>query len=230
MLKQNNLYIFCEPLLQIANALRFSDKNTSSFEKFNKQVQEKFFEFERNALEAKISSADVEQVKYALAAFIDEVILTSNQLFCSEWMGKSLQLQFFGEHLAGEGFFKRLEQLRQLGAEKIDVLEIYYLCLQLGFKGKYKEQNDEKLSALQVDLCAQIERVVNLSLSINAIDEVVVTKQTDWQMSYWILAGATAILICFIYFGYWIAIEKKIDHANYEIKYVYDDIARYAGG
>jgi len=38
-----------------------------------------------------------------------------------------------------------------------DILELYYVCLQLGFEGVYRLRGLEQLMALQVDLRSQID-------------------------------------------------------------------------
>jgi len=48
-----------------------------------------------------------------------------------------LQFRYFGVHLAGEGFFDRLEALRADVKANLEVLEVYHLCLALGFEGKF---------------------------------------------------------------------------------------------
>jgi len=75
--------------------------------------------------------------KFALAAFVDEIVLTNKFPLREEWEKYPLQLEYFGEHLAGNKFFDRLEaMLKQMDAAA-DAIEVYYVCLLLGFKGKY---------------------------------------------------------------------------------------------
>ena len=64
------------------------------------------------------------------------------------WECNPLQLRLFGEHLAGEHFFDRLEQLRAQGAPRLPSLEVYHYCLLLGFEGKYRLEGPEKLGYL----------------------------------------------------------------------------------
>jgi type VI secretion system protein ImpK len=82
----------------------------------------------------------IESIKFALVAFIDETVLSPTNDFRlrKEWEQLPLQLEYFREHLAGVKFFERLEALiEQPETEGVDVVEVYYLCLLLGFKGKY---------------------------------------------------------------------------------------------
>jgi type VI secretion system protein ImpK len=82
----------------------------------------------------------IEAIKFALVAFIDETVLSPANDFPlrREWEQLPLQLEYFKEHLAGNKFFERLDTLlTQPETEGVDVVEVYYLCLLLGFKGKY---------------------------------------------------------------------------------------------
>jgi len=87
-----------------------------------------------------VPEADVGEAHYALVAFIDERILRSNWPGRAEWMSSPLQLQIYREFRAGENFFARLGALLQK-AQTSPSLEIYYLCLALGFIGAHGEQN-----------------------------------------------------------------------------------------
>lgn len=81
---------------------------------------------------------NVRLVIFALAAFADEMILSSKLPFRAAWADQPLQLTYFNENAAGEEFFTRLEVSRRLrDAGAADVMESYYLCLSLGFKGRF---------------------------------------------------------------------------------------------
>lgn len=102
---------------------------------------------------------NVRLVIFALAAFADEMILSSKLPFRAVWADQPLQLTYFNENAAGEEFFTRLEvsrKLRDVGAA--DVLESYYLCLSLGFKGRFggspklEKQRRSLMEQLVVDI------------------------------------------------------------------------------
>jgi type VI secretion system protein ImpK len=85
---------------------------------------------------ARFGDEDIAEARYALVAFIDEQILRSNWPGRAEWMAQPLQLQLYGEYTAGENFFNRLRVLLQRGGDAAAV-EVYYLCLLLGFRGVF---------------------------------------------------------------------------------------------
>ena len=51
----------------------------------------------------------------------------------------------FGDQLAGENFFNRLESLRARGSAHLQALEVFHMCLLLGFQGRYIIEGSEKL-------------------------------------------------------------------------------------
>jgi type VI secretion system protein ImpK len=84
-------------------------------------------------------SEDVKLAIYAIVVFLDESILNSPLPALAGWSRKPLQEELFGEHMGGEVFFENLRTLigRQDSEELADLLEVYQLCLLLGFRGRY---------------------------------------------------------------------------------------------
>jgi type VI secretion system protein ImpK len=103
---------------------------------------------EHDAKEAGIEPEDIRQAVFALIAFLDETIIASGWVHKENWLTKPLQLEFFNRFDAGEEFFNRLEKFRQRAQYHGDLLEIYYFCMALGFKGKYQVVDREKLRAI----------------------------------------------------------------------------------
>jgi type VI secretion system protein ImpK len=88
-----------------------------------------------------LPDADLAEARYALVAFIDEQVLKSSWHGRAEWMSQPLQLIYYREYTAGENFFVRLRALLQSGSRPF-ALEIYYLCMALGFRGAYGVSGD----------------------------------------------------------------------------------------
>lgn len=132
------------------------------------QVAAMLQKFEDRAIRHRYPEKIVRLAKFALAAFIDETVLTNNFHLKEEWEKYPLQLEYFGEQLAGNKFFERLEaMLRQIDAAA-DAVEVYYICLLLGFKGKYAIYlENELLDVIQrtADALQRIGRLKNIDLS-----------------------------------------------------------------
>jgi type VI secretion system protein ImpK len=104
--------------------------------------------FKRNCKTASIADEAVNEALYAIVALIDESVLSVPGACRDYWFGRPLQLDLFGDNIAGEEFYKRLNRLMEAPEKKKDVLEVYYLCLSLGFEGKYKLLPPEERTTL----------------------------------------------------------------------------------
>ncbi len=95
-----------------------------------------------------------ERVRYPLVALADEIILTSQWEHAQQWSEELLEKKLFNTSIAGTEFFKQAEELLESNfphKDDIEVGQIFYICLSLGFKGKYNEDAQE-LRSLQIRL------------------------------------------------------------------------------
>jgi type VI secretion system protein ImpK len=128
-------------LLQSGNA-------PNSANEFNKRIEQFLAQFEKNARNLGKTQQAVADAKYAFCALMDEIILSSDFGIREDWERAPLQLRMFGEHLAGDRFFDKLEMLRTDPVANIEALEVFHTCLLLGFQGKYLLEGTEKLNYL----------------------------------------------------------------------------------
>ena len=89
-----------------------------------------------------------EVAKFALAVVVDETVLNNNLPLRDEWVKYPLQLEYFGEQLAGNKFFEKLSAMIKQIEQTADAVEIYYVAMLLGFKGRYGVYEQEKLLAI----------------------------------------------------------------------------------
>jgi len=126
-------------------------------EHFLGSIRNYLAEFERNAKRLDMGAEEIYAAKYAFCAAIDEFVLASPEFALhAEWERRPLQLSLFGDQLAGENFFHTLETQRAHGASRVQVLEVFYMCLLLGFQGKYALEGPEKLNYLTARLGDEI--------------------------------------------------------------------------
>ena len=132
---------------------------------FNRRVDAFLDQFERHATNFGKPMSAIRDCKYAFCALLDEIILNSEFGIREEWERNPLQLRLFGEHLAGEGFFDRLENLRLEPQKHIETLEVFYTCLILGFQGKYLLESEDKLGYLTARIGQEITSIRGASPS-----------------------------------------------------------------
>jgi type VI secretion system protein ImpK len=99
---------------------------------------------EQEARSRGCGAEDVKHVIFAVVAFLDESVLTSRNPVFVNWPRLPLQAELFGHQLAGEIFFQELQKAlnRSDSQDTADLLEVYYLCMLLGFKGRYAAGGD----------------------------------------------------------------------------------------
>jgi type VI secretion system protein ImpK len=102
---------------------------------------------ESAAREAGVPASDVEDAAFALVAFLDEALLSSDWSEKQAWLARPLQLERYDRYDAGEAFFDRMNGLLDR-TDRAEVLEVYLLCLQLGFKGQYQLHGRDELRRL----------------------------------------------------------------------------------
>lgn len=91
---------------------------------------------------AGIDPRSYDDARFALCAWIDETVMNSPWQHRAAWQRVLLQSEYYNTVNAGAEFYDRLNQLHP---EQNDVREIYYLCLGLGFAGRYSMEGDEFL-------------------------------------------------------------------------------------
>jgi type VI secretion system protein ImpK len=136
-----------------------SENGPVSIAEFNRRIDQYLATFERVCRTFSKSQDAIIETKYAFCALLDETILSSQLSIRDEWQQSPLQLRLFGEHLAGEIFFSKLEKLREEPTTHIELLEVFHTCLLLGFQGKYLLEGSEKLNYLVARLGQEIAAV-----------------------------------------------------------------------
>lgn len=104
---------------------------------------------------------DIRLAIYAATVFIDESVLNSQLPMFADWPRQPLQEEIFGGHTGGEVFFENLRQLlyRDDAEDLADVLEVYQLCMLLGFKGRYSMADPGELAAVIRAAADKIQRI-----------------------------------------------------------------------
>jgi len=166
------------------------------------RIGEMFDRFEKNARQTGLDNEKVHYSKFALVAFLDETIISSEWLEKEEWLAEPLQIKLFDTFNAGEEFFTYLSNLRQRTSINKDVLEIYYLCLSLGFKGKYQLHSPENLRRIIDDLNLELHPEAYRSidaLSPNGRPKQGFVQTVKSGLPVWVYPAAAVVLLIIFY-------------------------------
>ena len=133
---------FAELIAYVAYFIKSKNKDNLSFGQVQADAQRLLSETESAMRAGGIAPEEYNEARFAVCAWVDEALLSSTWPGKIEWQKDSLQRKYFQTSDAGQEFF---EHLNRLGQHQRDAREIYYLCLAMGFKGRYHQDADEPL-------------------------------------------------------------------------------------
>jgi type VI secretion system protein ImpK len=150
----NPLVQAASPLLQLAGRLRTTLMSTPDLAGLRRHALEEIRRFEERARQAGIANEIVLAARYALCAALDEAVLSTPWGTQSEWAQQTLLVTLHREAWGGEKFFAMLDRVTKDAARHIDLIELQYLCLALGFTGMYqvRDGGHARLAQIQQEL------------------------------------------------------------------------------
>jgi type VI secretion system protein ImpK len=153
----NPLLQAASPLLILSGRLR-SSLSHSDVGALRQRTLEQMREFEQRARAAGIAPETVLAARYALCAAVDEAALSTPWGSQSEWAENTLLAALHRETWGGEKFFDMLQRISADPARHIDLMELQYVCLALGFAGKYQvaDRGHARLAEVQSELFRRI--------------------------------------------------------------------------
>jgi len=115
-------------------------------------------QFEERAEGAGMVRNDVLLARYALCTALDEAVLSTPWGSAGDWGKQSLLITVHNEAWGGEKVFQLLDHCLQSPRERLYLLELLYLCICLGFEGRYRVMIDgrSQLDALRERTSAAI--------------------------------------------------------------------------
>jgi type VI secretion system protein ImpK len=128
------------PLLLLAGQLR-GTLSPPDVATLRRHAMDEIRRFEERARSSGISNDVIMAARYALCAGVDEAVLSTPWGSQSEWRQQSLLVALHREAWGGEKFFDMLDRIAEDPARHIELLELQYLCMALGFAGKYHVQD-----------------------------------------------------------------------------------------
>jgi len=159
--RQGLLALSLQEAFTVTARLRGNRQVATDAESFRARVKQLLAAADQEARREGYSPDTVRKAVYAFVAFLDESVLNSAQPMFSAWSRRPLQEEVFGDHLAGENFFRNLRELLAApdSGELADLLEVHQLCMLLGFQGRYAVGDRGELSALMGSVGERIRRI-----------------------------------------------------------------------
>ena len=201
----NPLVSAAVPLLLMAGGMRGSTIR-GDVPALRRQALEEIRRFEENARSAGIANEVIIAGRYALCAALDEAVLATPWGAHSDWAQQTLLNTLHREAYGGEKFFEMLERIAQDPVHRIDLIELQYLCIALGFTGKFQllEQGQLRLAQTQHDIFQRIRSVRSppeqeLSLHWHGVED---RRNRLVRYLPWWVAVAAALAVITAAFGF----------------------------
>lgn len=163
-------------------------------------------QFEEQARAAGVAQDEVMLSRYVLCTALDEAVLSTPWGSGSDWGKQSLLITLHNEAWGGEKVFQLLEHCLQNPRQRLPLLELLYLCLCLGFEGRYRVMNDgrSQLEALRERTSATIRSArgeFERELSPRWRGLTVARDRLSQYLPPWVGVAVCAALLLVLLFG-----------------------------
>ena len=215
---ENLAYCFQE-LLTVGERLRSNRQQVADAPSFRAQIWAAVRQADEDARRRGYSTDDIELATFAVIAFLDASILNLRNPVFVDWPRQPLQEERYGHHIAGEIFFQNLQKLmtRNDSHELADLLEVYQLCLLLGFEGRYSMGGRGDLRAITMQTADKIQRIrqsgSELSTGWRLPQDPPFNSGSDpWATRLlWIAVGCAGLLVL-LYAGFYLLLNSGADN------------------
>jgi type VI secretion system protein ImpK len=206
--RRGQLALVLQEAFTVAVRLRANRQVASSSDAFRQQVKALLANADREARQHGYDGGDTRSAVYAYIAFLDETALHSTQSMFAAWAQQPLQEEVFGDHMAGETFFRNLGELmaRQDSEDLGDVLEVYLLCMLLGFRGRHAAHPATLQGAME-SVRERLQRIRGTTPVVGPdwalpVDESPPATRDPWLRRLLLAAGGALLLAVVLYAGF----------------------------
>ncbi|KIP71935.1 flagellar motor protein [Vibrio harveyi] len=172
-------------------------------------LAQKLRDYENRLRQHNVELETIDTARYCLCCSIDEAVLNTHWGSQSTWSHDSLLSSFYSSSQGGEAFFKHLDNALSQPESQLDLLELMYVCLSLGFVGQYRLEkngleNHRRLRKQIMSILKSYGRGTAKEMSANIDKRTLTGSQMSERAPLWVVCSVTsAILVCvFMYLSY----------------------------
>ncbi len=173
-------------------------------------------QFESRAQKSGMAPETIFTARYVLCTTVDEFVLSTPWGAASIFRNQSLLRLFHQETSGGEKFFLLLDKLIHDPAKNIDLLELMFVCLALGFQGRYRVETDgaNTLEAIRENLYRTIRNYrgdseTALSLHWQGVDKSLASKTVRLPM--WAIISIVLATLAFIFIAFSFSLNRSTE-------------------
>ncbi|NHZ36681.1 DotU family type VI secretion system protein [Massilia rubra] len=210
----NPLVALANPLLNLIPQIRTTVHHADPA-MLREQLVAELRQFETRAREAGIANETIIGARYCLCTTLDEAATLTPWGGAGVWSASSLLVTFHNETWGGEKFFQLLSRLASYPAQHVDLLELQYFCLMLGFEGRYRvlDQGRSQLDVLKQRLLQLIrtQRGEHASALSPHWHDPVVAARAQRSVPLWAVASVAALACVGLFIGLQWSLSSRSD-------------------
>lgn len=207
--RAENLALAYQEIVTVIVRLRSNRQAVADAEAFRANMRGVLRKAEQDAAAKGYTPEDARLATFAVVAFLDESVLNSSNPVFADWARKPLQEELFGGHVAGEIFFQSVERLlaRKDSSDLADLLEVYYLCLLLGYRGRYSVGGIDQLRGIKDSMAEKVRRIrgpaqPGFAASAPSADAVPARRSDPWVRGLALASAASLLLALALFTGF----------------------------
>lgn len=175
--------------------------------------------FNTTLLRQGTSADQVWKATYAVCLLLDETIQKTPWGVESQWAKQNLSILFRKDTWGGEGFFDIVDNLLRQPETNLPLIELFYLCLSLGFEGKFGKMNNgqAELEKYRQELYLILQRQwdgwgQDLSVRWQGLKQLGnrVMRMTPW----WVLAAFSGAILVLAYAAFLFNMDSEPTRAQ----------------
>lgn len=210
----NSLVAAAIPLLSVVPTLRSGQQPDPGG--LRDALAQAIRQFEARAKASGCAPETVIGARYALCTLLDETAASTPWGGSGVWAGQGLLVLFHNETWGGEKFFQLLAKLAENPQKHHDLLELMYLCLALGFEGRFRVQDNGRaqLDALRERLYGLLKnpaKPVEAELSPHWQGAANVRNPLLGWLPLWVLGSLLGLLLLAVYLGFSYSLNRASD-------------------
>ncbi len=216
----NDLIEAANPILaavpQIRHALRHPDPAG-----LRVRLREQLDGFERRARALRVGDEALYVARFALCALLDDAAAATP--WGRDWLTQGLVAELHDDAGGGgDKFFALLDQITANPAGYPDLLEFFYVCLALGFEGRYRGGEGGRIALAQIrtKLFEQMSaQRAGLAVELSARWQGTGTRarRIPGALLLWSGASVCALLLAGLYFAYSVSLGARSDPVAREL-------------
>lgn len=159
--RKENLALIFQEILTVVTRLRANRQAVMDADAFRNSMKAALATAEADATQKGYTLEDARLASFAVVAFLDESVENTNDPNFADWPRLSLQAELFGEQTSDEIFFQCIDRLlaRSDSPQDADVLEVFALCLLLGYRGRQHAGGQGGVGPVLTAIAEKVERI-----------------------------------------------------------------------